>query len=67
MMTACAVSMKSYGRLGLVARRLRPTMHFPHLPPKELSPEASTGRPMMAIANKDRGLSPYVVRKPDSN
>jgi hypothetical protein len=64
MMTACAVSMKSYGRLGLVARRLRPTMHFPHLPPKELSPEASTGRPMMAIANKDRGLSPYVVRKP---
>ena len=69
MMTACAVSMKSYGRLGLikVARRLRPTMHFPHLLPKELSPEASTGRPMMAIANKDRGLSPYVVRKPDSN
>lgn len=66
MMTACAVSMKKYGRLGLtrVARRLRPTMHFPHLLPKELSPEASTGRPMkMAIANKDRGLSSYVVRR----
>jgi hypothetical protein len=64
MMTACAVSMKSYGRLGLTraARRLRPTMHFPHLLPG-LSPEARPGRPMMAIANKDRGLSTDVVRR----
>ena len=65
MMTACAVSMKSYGRLGLTraARRLRPAMHFPHLLPTGLSPEARPGRPMMAIANKDRGLSTDVVRR----
>jgi hypothetical protein len=65
MMTACAVSMKSYGRLGLTraARGLRPTMHFPHLLPKGLSPETRPGRPMVAIANKDRGLSTDVVRR----